>query len=67
LDGGNTWLPSVQVNEKTIDVRCGLQGGDLWHTAGIAADADGEFHPAWIDKRSGKRQVWTATVKLRKD
>jgi hypothetical protein len=36
-----------------------LNGG---HTAGMAADADGDFHPFWIDNRTGVPQIWTAAV-----
>jgi hypothetical protein len=36
-----------------------LAGG---HTAGLAADADGVFHPFWVDNRTGIAQVWTAPV-----
>jgi hypothetical protein len=36
-----------------------FSGGD---TAGMAADADGIFHPFWIDNRTGVPQVWTANV-----
>jgi hypothetical protein len=58
LDGGETWEPSVRVNEKTIKA----WASELGHTAGLAADAGGVFHPVWIDDRTGKRQVWTAAV-----
>ncbi len=34
-------------------------GGD---TAGIAVDANGVFHPVWVDNRTGILQVWTAPV-----
>jgi hypothetical protein len=34
------------------------------HTAGIAADASGSFHPFWIDNRTGVQQVWTAAVSV---
>src|SRR5205823_4093868 len=30
------------------------------HTTGLAADADGVFHPVWIDNRTGTAQIWTA-------
>ncbi len=33
--------------------------------AGIAADADGVFHPVWVDNRTGISQVWTAPVSVR--
>jgi hypothetical protein len=58
LDGGATWLPSLRMNEKTIDLRT----NHLGHTAGLAADAGGNFHPVWIDNRTGKNQIWTTTV-----
>jgi hypothetical protein len=60
LDGGATWAPSVPVTSKP-------SSGDLtgWHTAGLAADAAGQFHPAWIDDRTGRPQLWTATVAVK--
>jgi hypothetical protein len=59
-DGGASWSPSVQLNDKAF------QGsvGSLGDTAGLAADSAGNFHPVWIDDRTGTRQVWTTTVKL---
>jgi BNR/Asp-box repeat len=62
LDGGATWLPSVRVSthanlKEESDSR--FNGGD---TAGLTADADGVFHPLWIDNRTGIHQMWTATV-----
>src|SRR5262249_1602602 len=36
-----------------------LASGD---TADLTADANGDFHPVWIDNRTGIRQVWTAKV-----
>ena len=36
-----------------------LRGGD---TAGLTADANGTFHPLWIDNRTGIAQVWTAPI-----
>ena len=62
LDGGASWLPSVQLNEKTIDLAA--FSSSLGDTAGIAADAAGSFHPAWIDTQTGTRQVWTTAVKV---
>lgn len=32
------------------------------HNGAFAADAAGDFHPMWIDNRTGPYQVWTATV-----
>jgi hypothetical protein len=59
LDGGATWPPSVQVNSEPST-------GELtgWHTAGLCADADGAFPPVRIDDRTGKAQLWMATVRL---
>jgi hypothetical protein len=34
------------------------------HTTGLAVDADGTFHPTWIDNRTGTAQLWTSTVKV---
>ncbi len=34
-------------------------GGD---TAGMAADANGNFHPVWVDNRTGVLQMWTASI-----
>ncbi len=57
LDGGATWPPSVLVTSQGSNGK--LTG---WHTAGLSADAAGDFHPAWIDDRSGKPQLWTTRV-----
>jgi hypothetical protein len=45
----------------TLDLRRyeWIAGG---HTAGMAADANGIFHPFWIDNRTGVSQIWTAPV-----
>ena len=32
------------------------------HTTGLVADADGVFHPVWVDNRTGIGQLWTAPV-----
>jgi len=39
----------------------GLTGGE---TAGLIADAAGVFHALWIDNRTGKRQVWTTSIRV---
>ncbi len=59
LDGGETWAPSVQVNSAPA-----VGPVEVGHTAGLVADAGGRFHPVWIDDRTGKGQVWTATVEV---
>lgn len=58
LDGGASWLPSVPINDEP----CRSSIGSLGDTAGLAADAEGHFHPVWIDDRTGIRQLWTARV-----
>lgn len=57
-DGGETWQPSVQLNEVP------MKGNpeEARHWTGLAAAADGRFHAAWIGDSTGKRQVWTAAV-----
>ena len=57
-DAGETWWPSVRVSER----RTTLEHRAAGHTAGLAASADGDFHPLWIDGRTGRQQVWTARV-----
>lgn len=61
IDGGATWQPSAQINEQPIRA----PGEDLADTAGIAADANGVFHPVWIGDSTGTTQVWTAAVTAR--
>jgi hypothetical protein len=60
MDGGLTWLPSIQVNEAPGKGDVGQVRG--W--VGMAASADDRFHPAWISDSSATLQVWTATVGL---
>lgn len=67
LDGGRTWLPSARVSTHANDVveaehYTHLNGGD---TVGLTADAQGVFHPLWIDNRTGVHQMWTSTVTVK--
>ena len=61
MDGGATWLPSTRISPEahkaSEDTR--KNSGD---TAGLAADAGGDFHPVWVDNQTGIPQMWTATV-----
>lgn len=52
-----------------IDIQIGLDGFfyNGGHTAGMAADAGGDFHPFWVDNRTGLPQVWTARVSVSGD
>lgn len=64
LDGGTTWLSSVRLSTSpnAADPKeTRLNSGD---TAGLTADADGVFHAAWIDNRTGTHQMWTTTIRV---
>jgi hypothetical protein len=52
--------PSAEWGTRAISVSVG--GPFLGHTAGLACDAAGAFHPVWVDNRSGRVQVRSATV-----
>jgi hypothetical protein len=72
LDGGDTWLPSVRVTDvpslMALDNpswKLGKGFSYVGETAGLAADAAGDFHPAWVDKRTGLLQLFTATVSVK--
>ena len=51
---------------KGAVVRAFLNPGGFFynggHTAGLAADAGGSFHPFWIDNGTGTAQLFTATI-----
>ncbi|MEO8430657.1 MAG: sialidase family protein [Acidobacteriota bacterium] len=53
--GGNI---QMEIGPQYIDY---LAAAD---TGGLAADADGAFHPIWIDNRTGVGQLWTAEVRV---
>ncbi|MGH9966525.1 MAG: sialidase family protein [Pyrinomonadaceae bacterium] len=72
IDGGETFTPPHVVsdivscpdrasNKETIGRWA--RGGDYM---GLAAAADGSFHPVWVDARDGAFQVHTARIELRK-
>jgi hypothetical protein len=46
----------------SIDLRPAQFTPRAGDTAGMAADANGIFHPLWIDNRTGIPQAWTARV-----
>ena len=62
LDGGATWLPSVQLNEQPSRGEV-----EIGHTAGLAAAADGRFHATWIDSRTGTKQLWSAAIEVTRE
>ncbi|MGH9367820.1 MAG: sialidase family protein [Thermoanaerobaculia bacterium] len=53
--GGNI---RMEIGPQWIDFLCAAD------TAGIAAGADGAFHPLWVDHRTGVPQLWTAAVRV---
>lgn len=56
VDGGESWLPSVQLNKSPS------QGEfDVGHTMGLAAAPNGRFHCVWIDARDMSRQLRATT------
>ena len=50
--------PDRQLGSVSIDAFADSGG----HTFGLTAAADGVFHAAWTDNRTGVPQVWTAAV-----
>jgi hypothetical protein len=68
LDGGATWTPSVRVSTDPYAAgpvsRQSAFFGNGGDTAGLAAAADGLFHPVWVDDRTGVPQAWTAAVRV---
>jgi hypothetical protein len=51
-------------NGISIELRPAQFARRAGDTAGLAATADGVFHPLWIDNRTGVPQAWTAPVKV---
>jgi hypothetical protein len=66
LDGGDTWLPSVRVTNKQSLFKegAGFHSTRAGDTSGLIADAGGVFHAAWVDNRTGVRQIWTAAIRV---
>jgi hypothetical protein len=66
VDGGATWLPSVQINERPGRGSAGSVG----NTTGLVATADGRFHAAWIGKGNAEEssnEVWSAVVEVKSE
>ena len=55
-------------DDKTSTVTIGVGLDSFYtsggHTTGLAVDADGTFHPTWIDNRTGIAQLWSSSVKV---
>jgi hypothetical protein len=59
------WIAQVaSAGATTLEVYR-KEWGTGGHTMGLAADANGVFHPLWVDNRTGIHQVWTASVQVR--
>jgi len=77
VDGGESFSPSTRISDAPASFdrsRLTVEGFArssivslrpnrfFGHTAGLAAGADGVFHPFWVDNRSGNFQIWTARL-----
>jgi hypothetical protein len=79
LDGGESYLPNVQVSDTQScsdpnvagNTVGGFNAARFWpaggHYFGLAADADGVFHALWADSRTGVYQLWTAPIWVKAD
>lgn len=56
VSGGN-----AASGDLSIQIVPMIWSGD---TAGLAADANGFFHPLWVDNRNGTMQLWTASIRV---
>jgi hypothetical protein len=69
LEGFSRGGGKPQSREKGGNLQANIGFGTMFtfnggHTAGMAADAGGHFHPFWIDNRTGVEQIWTASVSV---
>ncbi|MHB8606196.1 MAG: sialidase family protein [Thermoplasmatota archaeon] len=55
---GATWIP-LESGDKSSTGSFGGFAGDY---AGLAAAADGTFHPGWTDTRDGNNEVYSTTI-----
>lgn len=74
LDGGRTFLPAVPVADIPDcpdpavpgNVVGGFETATRWPAGGdyfgLAADANGAFRAVWADSRTGRYQLWTASI-----
>jgi hypothetical protein len=52
------------VSNGKLEIRRSVMEVFPGHTTGLTADAEGRFHPVWVDNRTGRNEVWTATVRV---
>lgn len=65
LDTWSTAMPRAgksQGSKVQTTIKFGRFFAGLGDTGGMTADANGVFHPVWIDNRTGVPQIWTAPV-----
>jgi hypothetical protein len=64
--GGGADTSSARSGGSVVSLSAGLSYANFTfapgHNGAFAADAAGDFHPAWIDYRTGMAQLWTASV-----
>ncbi len=63
-DGGASFAPPVAVlkacrTDPKVPRRQPAYGGDY---ISLAASADGDFHPLWVDTRDGRGEIQTARI-----
>jgi hypothetical protein len=57
----STWIYKERLVLSFLSAAGWTAGG---HYMGLAADKDGDFHPFWVDARTGTSQIYTARVKV---
>jgi hypothetical protein len=58
------WHVSGRLSGSSISVGTGVFFTSAGHTNGLAVDADGTFHPTWIDNHTGIAQLYSAGIKV---
>lgn len=64
--GGGADSSGARSGGYVVSLQAGLSYANFTfapgHNGAFAADAAGDFHPAWIDYRTGMAQLWTASI-----
>ena len=64
--GGGADSSGARSGGSVVSLQAGLSYANFTfapgHNGAFAADAAGNFHPAWIDYRTGMAQLWTASI-----
>ncbi len=56
----NDWFPNEALTTNELEIGAFTFSGG--HTMGLAADADGKFHPLWVANPTGVPQLWTTDI-----